>query len=101
MTLLESADGDDADAAALLEDEDEAQTSDEAQAEQAARALLGLPGTCVDLPGTCVDMPFWHAPCWCILCLTVPSISGFVNSFSACALLLLPCTACECVVPQN
>lgn len=43
MTLLESADGDDG--AAILDGEEEARTDGEAEAEQAARALLGLPGT--------------------------------------------------------
>lgn len=87
VTLLESADGDDGDSA-LLEDEEEAQTSGEAEAEQAARALLGL-------PGTNVVMLFWQAPCLCSLCQIVPGISGFVNTFAACPLFLLQCTACD------
>lgn len=51
VTLLESAEGEgDGDDAVLLEGEQEAGIGEEAEAEQAARALLGVPGISAGMP---------------------------------------------------
>ena len=64
VTLLESAEGEgegDGDDAVLVEGEEEAESGEEAEAQQAARALLGVPGTSAGMPDSIYACLSMHA----------------------------------------